>query len=394
MFYERQDGAGVGRISVLSLETGENKIVVEGGRQPYYTATGHLVYEQARTGNLMAVLFNVGSLELTGEPIPVLEGVRTRRPGMADYALSEDGTLVYVPGYVDADTRQLLWVDREGKTQPITESQLGPTSPRLSPDGHRIAMQVGQGLNLFIYEIARDISSQLTFSTNDNRTPIWSPDGKLLAFSALENGQRGVFLMPVDGSGEVERLTTSATIQIPTSWSTDGVLIYSEGFPDQSDIWVLTLEGERTPRELMTNEFNEGHAMFSPYGRWIAFTSDRSGQDEVYVKHYSDEGPTMKISRQGGNEPVWSRDSKELFYRNAERLMVVPIQMEPTFAAATPRLLFEGRYATSSNDWASNYDVSIDGQSLLMVKAPESINQIHVVLNWFEELKRLVPTDN
>jgi serine/threonine-protein kinase len=201
----------------------------------------------------------------------------------------------------------------------------------------------------------------------------------------------GISWILTDGSGEAEQLTSGEGMQIPTSWSRDDVLAYLEGLPNNGDIWVLPLEGERKPRKFLATEFNERYAMFSPGGQWIAFTSDRSGQDEIYVTPYPGPGGTVPISTEGGSEPMWSRSGKELFYRNGDKMMVVSVQTEPTFRAETPRLLFEGAYLYGRPSWAPNYDVSLDGERLLMIKEEPGTNQINVVLNWFEELKRLVP---
>jgi len=160
---------------------------------------------------------------------------------------------------------------------------------------------------------------------------------------------------------------------------------------------VLALEGERKPMEFLATRFNERNPEFSPDGRWIALTSNQSGQDESYVKSYADQGGTIQISSDGGLEPMWAPDGKELFYRNGDQMMVVSVVTEPTFQAQTPRLLFEGSYRYDDGGWSSNYDISPDGQRFVMVKGTEQeagAGHINVVLNWFEELKRLVPTGN
>jgi serine/threonine-protein kinase len=198
---------------------------------------------------------------------------------------------------------------------------------------------------------------------------------------------------PADGTGQAEILAESPNILVPHSWSPDGVVLaYSEGLTENGDLWVLSLEGERNPQEFLVTEFNERHSMFSPDGQWIAFTSDRSGQDEIYVKPYP-QGGIVPISDDGGSEPIWARDGRELFYRNGDKMMVVSVQTSPTFGAETPRLLFEGTY--SNINWTSNYDISPDGQRIAIpeVLGGATATQIHVVLNWFEELKRLVPTN-
>ncbi len=381
------------QIAVLSLETGQQKIVLEGGREARYASTGHLVYEVAETGTLMAVPFDLERLEVTGDSVAILEGVRHSPTASVDYAFSDAGTLVYLPGGMGG-LRSLVWVDREGRTRPVMESKRTFVGPRLSPDSESLAVTIAGELNIWIYEFARGILTPLTFATTLNRSPTWTPDGKRLTFSATRDTQAGIFWMQTDGSGEAEQLTTTEGTQIPTSWSPDGVLAYSEGIAGDGDIWVLPLDGERKPQEFLVTEFNERHPMFSPDGRWIAFTSNRSGQDEVYVKAYPSGGGIVPISVEGGTEPVWGHDGKELFYRYGDKMMVVSIETEPPLKAETPRLLFEGSYTSGFAGWASNYDISPDDQRFLMIKLEQAgATQINVVLNWFEELKRLVPTD-
>ena len=200
--------------------------------------------------------------------------------------------------------------------------------------------------------------------------------------------------MQADGTGEVGQLSASPEIQIPNSWSPDGVLAYSQRKGGAGrDIWVLPLEGEWEPREFLATQFIEASPMFSPDGRWIAFMSIRPIQHEVYVTPYPGPGSVVQISTDGGTEPHWSPNGKELFYRNQDKMMAVSIQTEPTFEAGTPKLLFEGAYALSEPPLFSNYDVDAQGQFLMIKEEEQGKGQINVVLNWFEELKRLVPTD-
>ncbi|MDA2934797.1 protein kinase [Acidobacteria bacterium AH-259-D05] len=379
------------RIAVLSLETKERRILLD--EQAYnarYAPTGHIIY--ARGGTLMAVPFDVQQLEVVGTPVPILENVSYRGGGAVDFSFSREGSLVYISGV----NNTLVWLDREGRTFPVTETKRQTWGePRLSPDGQHLALTDRDGgPNIWIYEMARGIFTPINVE-GSNQNPVWTPDGKRLTFSSGPSGRSDIFWMPADGSGDAEQLTTSEELQTPTSWSPDGVLAYSEGTVSESDIWTLSLEDERSPQSFLATRFSEKQPVFSPDGRWIAFTSDQSGRDEIYVKSYPDEGGITSISTDGGNQPVWARNGRELFYRDENKVMVVPIiQTEPTFQAETPRLLVEGPlyYAFVLT---SQYDISPDGKRFVMVKeGGYDLTQINVVENWFEELKRLVPTDN
>jgi len=377
------------QIAVLSLETGEKKVLVAGGTHAYYAPTGHLIYEAARTGTLMATPFDLGTLEVTGNPVPVLEEVRQEYSNAVDYSFSRNGTLVYIPGG-DVEKLDLVWVDRNGGTQPMVDIQRQFLDPRFSPDGKSLAVTIidGDSASIWIYEIERGILSPLT-DGGWNYRAVWTPDAERLIFSSRQDEMK-LFWMPVDGSAEAEPLTTEGP-RFPISVSLDGIVAY---VTPRGDIGVLPLEGERVPEPVLTNRYRETSPQFSPDGRWLAFSSDRSGQFEVYVKPYPGQGGIVPISTDGGLEPVWARSGEELFYRNGRKMMVVPVQMEPAFKAEKPELLFEGSYLFSLTNLSTNYDVTPDGQRFVMVQGAEvEQTQINVVLNWFEELKRLVPTN-
>jgi len=397
LFAVMQQGVNY-KIAVLSLDTGEQKTVIENGRQPHYLPTGHLVYELTQTGTLMAVPFDVERLELSGNPVPVFEGVRSAPgQGTADYSISDDGTLIYASGGVTGGQETaLVWVDRKGATQLVTERQRDYRGPQFSSDGRRLALTIGQiGVSdLWIYDINNGILTPFTFAESGSDSARWSPDGKRLAFTSGREGVADIYWKPSDGSGEVEKLFASEYHKILSSWSPQGVLAFTE-VVNARDIRLLALEGERKPMEFLATRFNERNPVFSPDGRRIALTSNQSGQDEIYVKSYADQGGTIQISIDGGREPVWAPDGKELFYRNGDQMMVVSVVTAPTFQAQTPRLLFEGSYRYDPESLTSNYDISPDGQRFVMVKETEDqeAGQINVVLNWFEELKRLVPTN-
>jgi len=378
---------GVSRIGVLSLETRKHRVLLEGGSFARYIPTGHLAY--VREGALWAAAFDLERLEVTGEPVPILEGVGTRPTfGTAHFALSRDGTLAYVPGV--AAERTLVSVDRAGAASPITAEHRPYAQPALSPDGEKLALVVEE--NLWVYDIARDTLTRVTFDAGEQRRPVWSPDGTRLAFR--KSDPNSIFWQSADGSGAAERLTTEERTMRPTSWSPDGkTLAYTGDGPNgQSEIGLLMLDGDRSTRPFLQTPFNVAGGVFSPDGSFLAYSSDESGRDEVYVQPFPGPGGKWQISNEGGMQPVWSRIGREIFYRNGNRMMVVEVETEPAFRAGKPTKLFEQNFADPGSNLAE-YDVAPDGKHFVMIQDVSSgPTQIHVVLNWFEELNARVPS--
>jgi len=385
-------GSGeVFQIAVISLETGEQKVLIEGGREPHYAATGHLVYERARTGTLMAAPFDLERLEVTGDSVSILEGVRHSSFGLlstVDYVFSRSGTLAYVPAPEKIE-HGLVWVDRKGTETLVTEEKRNYRVPRVSPDGQSIAVTIFEapGSNVWVYDLSSDSFGRLTFEGERNGSEIWSPDSRWIAFSSFRDGPRNVYRKLADGSGSAERLTTDVA-GMPTSWSPDGSALTFTGPPGT---WILPMDGDRESQLLITGGL---YAVLSPNGQWLAYILREGGESSVYVSRYSEPEAKWQISgEEGGREPVWSPDGTELFYRSEDRMMAVSVEKEPTFSAGKPEVLFEGSYLSSESDPEFQYyDISPDGQRFLMIKEEQERGQIHVVLNWFEELKRLVPT--
>jgi Tol biopolymer transport system component/predicted Ser/Thr protein kinase len=383
------------RVAVQSVGTGERRNLVEGGMNPRYAPSGHLVYAQG--GNLMAVPFDPQRLTTTGVAVPVVEGVlQSPVSGAAQYSFSATGSLVYVPGGVQSAQNKLGWVSRNGAEQLLAAPVHAYLGPRLSPDGRRVAVTITeQESHVWLYDLGRGALTRFTFEGNANNGPVWTPDGKRIAFNSNREGATNIFWQLADGSGGLERLTTSEYIHAPMSWSPDGQLLaFFEVNPDtQRDIWVLRMS-DRKAQPFLRTQFDEAVPQFSPDGRWLAYISNETGRHEIYVQPYPGPGGKWQISTEGGTEPAWNRNGRELFYRSGNKMMAVDITTQPGFAAGTPRMLFEGRYETAPFP-TTNYDVSPDGQRFLMVKPSEqeqaAPTQINVVLNWFEELKQKVP---
>ncbi len=391
-------------VAVQSIGTGERRNLIQGGTHPRYAPSGHLVYVQG--GSLMAVLFDPQRLAVTGSAVPVAEGVlQSLSSAAAQYSFSTTGSLVYVSGGVQSAQSRLVWVSRNGAEQPVVAPALPYRFPRLSPDGRRLAVDIAEEeTQVWLYDLSRETLTRLTFEGSVNYLPTWTRDGKRIAFQSNKEGPGNIFWQLADGSGGFERLTTSEYTQGPMSWSPDGQqLAFHEVNPaTQRDIWVLRMgdpsagSGQvRMAQPFLRTRFDELVPLFSPDGRWLAYISNESGRYEIYVQPYPGPGGKWQISTEGGTEPAWNPNGRELFYRSGDKMMAVDIAIQPGFAAGKPRMLFEGRYKPAPFPIA-NYDVSPDGQRFLMLKPGESAEaaptQINVVQNWFEELKQRVPT--
>ena len=394
--------AGTSAISFSSAQVavqsvrGERRNLMRVGTFPRYTPSGHLIY--ALEGNLMAVPFDPQKLTATGAAVPVVESVlQSAASGAATYSFSTTGSLVYVSGGVQSAQSKLVWVNRNGAEQPLAAPAHAYVNQRLSADGRHVAVMItGQESEIWLYDLSRETLTRSTFESGAHNAPAWTPDSKRIAFAWTKEGPLNIFWQLADGSGGLERLTTSEFTQVPMSWSPDGQLLaFIEVNPTTGyDIWVLRL-GDRKAQPFLRTPFNESVPRFSPDGHWLAYISNESGRYEIYVQPYPGPGGKWQISTEGGTEPVWNPNGRELFYRSGDKIMGVDIATQPGFAAGKPRMLFEGPYLPSPLT-NPNYDVSPDGQRFMMLKPVEqaqaALTQINIVQNWFEELKQKVPT--
>ncbi|HKW68903.1 MAG TPA: hypothetical protein VJP04_16530, partial [Terriglobales bacterium] len=377
-------------VAAQILATGERRDLLQVQAQTLvsYAPTGHLLYNQGT--NLMAVPFDAQRLTITGAAVPVVEGVAPLQ-----FSISSTGSLVYVPGSVSTRQLKFVWVDRKGTEQIVPAPPHNYVLPRISPDGKRIAAGIEEADGqIWIYDLGRDTLTRLTFDGNVNVDPIWTPDGKKIVF---KGNQSRLFWQPADGSGPAEELTKSELTRnnAPGSFSPDGQVLVFMGNNPTFDIFTLALrEGKLQP--FLTTASNETAPRFSPDGHFIAYASDESGRFEIYVRPYPGPGGKWQISTEGGTEPVWNPKGRELFYRNGNKMMAVDVSTQGTFSAGKPTMLFQGPYVLSPRSF-QDYDASPDAQRFLMLKdtgQAQSAQQINVVLNWFEELKRRVPAGN
>jgi serine/threonine protein kinase len=389
--------------AVLSLGTGVQKVIRDNARNPRFVSPGHLVYEIPGTGTLMAIPFDRDELEVTGDALPVLEGVSGAvGQGSSDYDISEDGTLVYVSGaitgFYGSREQSLVWVDREGQEFQITARRDDYARPRISPDGKQVALAITGDdglLNIWIYDLEKDSFNRITFE-GLNSGPEWSPDGKWVSFRSDRDGHHSHYRKLSDGSGSPVLIVAHERRVLGGVWSPDGNAFLFDSLPvpgSPPSIFVVLTGGQSTPQRFLSS-LESGHSpAISPDGKWVVYVSTESGRDEVYVRSYGGGGGKWRVSAEGGTEPRWSPDMKELFFRNGVQMMTVAVEGKPTFSADSPQLLFEGRYGTSPLS-SAEYDYSLEHERFLMIKeSEEGITQINVVLNWFEELKRLVPSN-
>jgi serine/threonine-protein kinase len=381
-----------GEIAVVSLDTGRMKPLIEGGTSARYVPSGYLIY--ARAGKLLAVKFDPDTFKV-GLPFEVLDGVfMSATTGMAAYAVSAKGDLVYAAGPAERASRQPVWVDRKGKASPLSLPPAPYLHPRLSPDERQLAIEVeGASHDIFSYDFDRGVPSKLTFD-GASHWPLWSPLDGRMTFRSWKTGTMTIWSMPVDRSAPPKLLTDVGSMQSPESWSYDGRTLAFTQMDDPStgsDIYVLT-DGDPRPRELIGTKFFEGSPKFSPDGKWIAYASNESGQSEVYVIAYPGPGKLIKISSNGGTDPVWRRDMTELFYRNGDSMMAVDVLARLPLQFGKPSQLWKDRYEAGagsscgmSGPSSANYDVSNDGKRFLMIRDLASsveAKRLRTVPNW------------
>lgn len=375
------------KIGIFSLRSGGSRVLVEGGMNPRYLPTGHLVY--SRSSTLIAAPFDAREGKITGPEVTLAENVRSEQWGSVQYTLGNDGTLIYVSGG-PAWIGKPVWVNRGGAATPIAAAARSYKNLSISPDGQRLAVEVSEGSqDIYLYEFARGNLTRFT-NTGENGSPRWFPDGTAVTFAHFSATGTDIVSKSID-SGAEKVLISVQTGGDMQSWSPDGKnLLFLQMTPDTGlDLWSKT--GDQNASPWLVTPFREALAEFSRDGRYVAYVSDESGQYEVYVRPFSGETGKWQVSTAGGEEPIWSRDGRELFYRDGQKWMSVEVATSPQFKAGPPRLLFEGPYL---NIRGTSYDVAADGRFLLLEEnyKQSPTTQLSVVFNWSEEVKRRVPT--
>jgi Tol biopolymer transport system component/predicted Ser/Thr protein kinase len=383
------------RIDVFLPGTKRRRTILNNATYARYVNSGHLIF--LRNYVLMAAPFDLARLRIMGPSVPLFERVRLDWFGsIPQIAISRSGTMVYASAEPESGQSTLVWVDRQGVAELVAAPARDYWKVRLSPDERQVAVTVrtdGFRTRVHLYDLSRGVLTQLT-NEGYSALPQWSPDGTRVAFWSYRSEEPGVYWKAVDGGAPAELLVGRPSV-LPCSWSSDGKLVACtvQDVVTQDDIWILSLDDERRLQPFLNTRAREYNPTFSRDGRWLAYTSNESGREQIYLHQYRGGQRKIQVSTEGGVAPVWSRDGRELYYANGNRMMVVPITLEPDFSVGKPELLFEGPYEMGGN-FGQGYDVSSDGRRFLMIRENDNpAIQLTVVQNWFEELKRLAPSE-
>jgi len=392
LFAISRRGLGDYEIAVVDFRTGAHRVLTN-GVYARYAEPGYIVYVTA-TGTLMAVPFDQGSMQLTGDATAMAEGVAVRGAGYVDLGLSTTGTLLYSSGGRTDVLADLVWVSRNGDIEVIDSAAY--EAPVVSPDGRRVAASItAQGeQQIWVRVLPEGPSSKLTFGGAENQRPFFSPDGRSVGFTTSQTSRRSLFVARSDGSVAAETLLVRPNDVWEGQWSRDGRwLVYRERAVPAADLMAVRTDGDTTPVTLVASPFNERSPALSPDSRWLAYTSDESGVDEVYVRPFPDAARAKwQVSVGGGTEPVWAHNGHELFYRSsAGDVVAIEFTTQPTFAVVRQTVLFAGAVFRRDQSHRA-YDVSPRDDRFLMVRDRAGGERANLILvdNWFRELRERV----
>ncbi len=381
-------------VRIRNLLSGETRPLIRGGYNARYVASGHVLF--GRSGSLVAMAFDRERLEVSGEPIAVVRNVATYPENATiTFAVSEEGTLAYAEETPDDE---LVWVDRKGAERPVMGERRPFAFPRVSPDGRKAAVVVREGIDrsLWLIDVVRGAFTRLTHGADDY-APAWSPDGDWIYFTSAPNGPYEMFRVRSDGSGEPELVLGGPIDKLVSAVSPDGrILAFVEEKPsDQAggfDVYFLDLDSRET-RPLAASPFDEQQISFSPDGVWVAYSSNESGRMEVYLRRSDGRGGKIPVSTDGGASPVWSKDVNEIFFWNENRLESVTVPRDASSGLGRPVNWFDASPYRSSSRIAG-WDTGPGGE-LVMVRTRQGSQrtELKIVMNWFEELRRLVPVN-
>jgi Tol biopolymer transport system component len=394
-----QSAAGRASTMVKRLDSDEKpRELVAGAAGARYIGSGHLIF--GLEGRVMVAPFDARRLELTGPATPIPETAYVASSGIPAAAVSDSGSLAYLPGD-EVMSLQLSWVDERGQRTTALGTPRNYSDIALSPDGRRVAAHLwDQDNDVWVGDLGRGALTRITYSVEaEEETPVWSPDGRDLAYAATRGNGRFVYRKSADGGASTPetKIWESKEHSHVNSWSRDGRTLLVQIRRDKTLEDVVAVDvGTGVAKDVLASQFSEGGARFSPDGRSIAYASDESGRFEVYVQPYPALNTRAVVSTSGGVEPVWSPDGRKLYFRSPENLMVAEITTASPIAFSQPRPLFADHFTRTQGLMHTHYDVARDGR-LLMIESPTGSpgggrQEIQIVLNWAETLKRLAPT--
>ena len=402
LFTEWNGSPEESRLAVIPLDTGEPRFLLTGGSHARYSPTGHLVY--AVSGTLRAIGFDLGRLEATGDSVLILEDLLTKPNGTANFAVADNGTLLYVTGASDANLRTLVFVDRDGQEVPTPGLQSALYwDVRVSPDSTKVAVSVGTPSDILTYDIGRRTTNLVTTDSSNDRWPLWTTDGQHIVFQSDRGGRVGLYRKRADGTGVAEPVfvpdDSSMATLTPSGWLPDGKGLLIVGQRGSADIAILSLDGGDAPDWLIETGANEIRGVVSPSGDWLAYQSDELALPEIWVDRFPMLGERQRVTSNvaGGRSPVWSVDGRELFYIGSEgrQLYSVSISEGRGLTLGEPRVLFNGPYSATRDSQA--FDVMADNEHFAVLRSdvPASTagREMIAVLNWTKELAERVPTD-
>ena len=390
------DNYDASSIEAVVFATGERRVLLKGASMARYMPPGYLLYARGRS--VFAVRFDADALQTEGPPVVVMQGVAgDSTTGASDFTVSNTGVMAYFPGSAEGTQHRLVWTSPAGATQPVSLPPGGYFDVRLSPDGTRVALQsvAGTGSDIWVHDFGKKTFTRLTFG-GQNRTPVWSRDGSMVYYVALDpmGTTSRIMRKLADGSHDADTLTNVKFRTFLNTVSHDGAtaLIEYSTVSSKTDIGTLSLGTDREPSPLASTEFDEYCASMSPDGRWIAYQSDDSSRAEIYVRAASGAGGRWQISSEGGEEPRWSPKGDELYFRNDTRFMAAHVTPGATFQYAPPRMMFDGLFNLRAESGIS-YDVDPKGGRFLMIRPSaedSAATSVRVTTNWPREIARLM----
>ena len=379
-------------VAVLAAGEKTLRILIRGASHPRYLPTGQIVY--VHQGALQAVPFDISTLAVTGTPTTVIEGLGRTWSGDADYSVSDNGTVVYEADSGAATGGMFTLVDRKGAARPVSAKRGNYSEFSISPNGRSIASRVfAINDDIWTYDIATGAPLRFTFEPLDEVFPRWTADGSRIAYGSRTGT---IFWKSSDGSGPREELTHGEFPRYPASFSADGRLMaFIEIHPTRRrDIWLMPLQGVRKPEPLVATDADERDARFSPDGQWLAYVSDETGRDEVFMRPVGARGGRRQLSSDGGTGPTWAPNGRELFFAAGDHLSVVSLD-EHRNPIGRDRVLFAIPKLDDLQPTADAplYDVMPDGEHFVFLLDQSSARpQFNIILNWFEELKPSRPS--